>query len=143
MSIREIEASEKSRPVVAGDVFSYSWGYDQTNVQFYVVEKVTPKTVVLHEVCSTVVRSDGCGSDTVVPEPDLPKMRPNCEYERMPDGTHRRISLEPLPPVSFRKRVRWSNYRGYPEPLLDMDHGIGRRVEPWETKRSTSVGWGH
>lgn len=33
-----------------GDILDASWGYDQTNVDFYEVVRVTPGTVDLHEL---------------------------------------------------------------------------------------------
>jgi hypothetical protein len=33
-----------------GNILSSSWGYDQTNVTFYQVLKVTPKTVTVREI---------------------------------------------------------------------------------------------
>ena len=34
-----------------GDIYASSWGYDQTNVNFYQVLKVTAKTVTVQEIC--------------------------------------------------------------------------------------------
>lgn len=39
-------ATEMTPTVELGQVFSYSWGYDQTNVDFYQVVKVGKSTVV-------------------------------------------------------------------------------------------------
>ena len=36
--------------IVVGSVLVYTWGYDQTNAQFYRVTKRTPKTIVMREV---------------------------------------------------------------------------------------------
>lgn len=35
-----------------GTILSYSWGYEQTNVDFYQVVKVTKKTVMIREIGS-------------------------------------------------------------------------------------------
>jgi hypothetical protein len=49
-----------------GDILSASWGYDQTNVDFYQVVNVKNKTVDIRRVSSTIVKSDR-GADYVVP----------------------------------------------------------------------------
>ena len=45
-----------------------SWGYDQTNVNFYVVKEVGEKSVKIVEVSSKVVRTDRAGDEYVVPD---------------------------------------------------------------------------
>lgn len=40
----------KSHPLVVGDILTSSWGYDQTNVDFYEVTKVTPKQAYLCKI---------------------------------------------------------------------------------------------
>ena len=44
--------------IVRGDIFVCSWGYDQTNVDFYQVVKRTPKTVTVRQVAAETL-SDG------------------------------------------------------------------------------------
>lgn len=51
-----------------GEIFSTSWGYDQTNVDFYEVVEVKGKMVVVREVASKIIREDR-GSDLVMPVP--------------------------------------------------------------------------
>jgi len=54
-----------------GDIFRSTWGYDQTNVDFYVVKRITPKMVELQQ-CDTKRVGDmtSWASDKVVPDPD-------------------------------------------------------------------------
>lgn len=54
-----------------GDVFYTSWGYDQTNVDFFeVVEKPSPHFAVVREIAAKVVEgSEGFMSCSVVPVP--------------------------------------------------------------------------
>lgn len=52
-----------------GDVLCTSWGYDQTNVDFYeVVEVVGPQMIAVRQVAAEVVKEDG-HSEQVVPVP--------------------------------------------------------------------------
>ena len=43
-----------TRPVSVGDIFSTSWGYDQTNVEFFEVVRVTKASAVLRRIGSEV-----------------------------------------------------------------------------------------
>jgi hypothetical protein len=52
--------------VAVGDFFSSSWGYDQTNVDFYKVVGLTPKGVKVQKWSSAVASSNG-PCDYVVP----------------------------------------------------------------------------
>jgi hypothetical protein len=48
-------------------VFVYSWGWEQTNVEYFQVVEVKGKRVVLREIGQEVVRQTGPMSDMVVP----------------------------------------------------------------------------
>lgn len=66
------ERAERNQPhdVKIGDIFKASWGYDQTNVDFYAVTKVTgTHTVQLEEIGSTTVAQPTAGSYRVKPDP--------------------------------------------------------------------------
>jgi hypothetical protein len=66
------EAKQKAREERAkfqhnmnvGDILNSSWGYDQTNVNFYQVIRTTPKGIVIREIMSQSV-----GADHVKPLP--------------------------------------------------------------------------
>lgn len=64
---RELENIEKAKNVKIGDVFACSWGYDQTNVDFYQVVKRSPKTVTLREIEKTQTGETGFMSGEVRP----------------------------------------------------------------------------
>lgn len=55
--------------VKIGDIFRCSWGYEQTNVDYYVVVKVTKKMVTLQEIGSEVTKECGWASCYVKPDP--------------------------------------------------------------------------
>jgi hypothetical protein len=63
----KVRAAEMSAKVKVGDIFVDSWGYEQTNVDFYqVVAKPSPKTVIVREIaCETVEGSEGMMSRDV------------------------------------------------------------------------------
>jgi len=46
------------RTPLVGDVLVRSWGYDQTNIDFYLVTKVTSKSVQIVPIISQIVRRD-------------------------------------------------------------------------------------
>jgi hypothetical protein len=54
-----------------GDIFCCSWGYEQTNCDFYqVIEKPSPKTVIIKEITSEIVKVRSSASAEVVPVKD-------------------------------------------------------------------------
>lgn len=55
--------------VKAGDIFYTSWGYEQTNVEFYQVVRATAKTVWLAEI-EQDKEPFGFMSEWVLPKPD-------------------------------------------------------------------------
>jgi hypothetical protein len=62
--------TEKETPmhsVQTGDVFAASWGYDQTNVDFYEVVSTTAKSVRIRKIGQTTVEDHGY-SVRVLPE---------------------------------------------------------------------------
>ena len=56
--------------VEVGDIFVYEWGYDQTNVNFFQVVKVSEKTVVVREIESEAVTEEGFMSDRCIARRD-------------------------------------------------------------------------
>jgi hypothetical protein len=54
-----------------GDLFYSSWGYEQTNIDFYKVLARSGMRFTLIEVAGTVERTDSCGNDHVVADPNL------------------------------------------------------------------------
>ena len=65
-AIKEKAASEMK----VGDIYYTSWGYDQTNVDFYKILEVKKSSAVIVEVAGSKV-SDNGPSTTVVPSPEI------------------------------------------------------------------------
>jgi hypothetical protein len=99
-----------------GDVLYSSWGYDQTNIDwFQVVGAPTEKTVLIREIASKTARSTGYGQDYVVPVPGKfvgPVMK------KIPKGDGKYLSVK-----IDNVRTAWK-WDGKP-------------------KQETSSGWGH
>ncbi len=53
----------------AGDILYSSWGYEQTNIDFFQVVDVKSKTLALQEIGVTTVEVTGWASDSVIPDP--------------------------------------------------------------------------
>jgi hypothetical protein len=62
------ERKQFQHAVKIGDIFYASWGYDQTNIDFYEVVAVKEKAVVIRKVESKVVREER-GADYVAAVP--------------------------------------------------------------------------
>ena len=72
--------------IQVGSIFRCSWGYDQTNVDFYQVTKLNPASVVVREISKTTV-GDGmmCGKatavkDSFIGEPMVKRIRVSPQY---------------------------------------------------------------
>lgn len=50
-----------TKGVEIGQIYSYSWGYEQTNVDFYQVIEVKGKTFTIREILGKIVSND-CGN---------------------------------------------------------------------------------
>jgi len=53
--------------VIVGDIFVSSWGYDQTNVDFYQVVKTLPSMIIIREIEKQLVRGRGEPTEYVMP----------------------------------------------------------------------------
>jgi hypothetical protein len=68
---RKARELQEAEDVQVGDVFHSSWGFDQSNCDFYqVVEKPSKNTVVLAEIAFETVKSTGWASEEVRPVKD-------------------------------------------------------------------------
>jgi hypothetical protein len=56
------QLQEQPNPFHEGDILCYSWGYEQTNCEFYQVVRVQGKKVTLRRVASKSVSSEGLHS---------------------------------------------------------------------------------
>lgn len=65
MAKRRQERVESRHTLAIGDILYASWGYDQTNIDFYQVVKVTAKSVYVREIAQETVGNNGHGTDNV------------------------------------------------------------------------------
>lgn len=113
---RSEERKQFRHDLSVGDILYSSWGYDQTNINWYeVVQIPSEKMVVLREVAGKILRSDGMGSDQVVP---LRGSYVGPAMKRIPRGS--------LGSVSVKISDAQTAYKWDGKP-----------------KRETSSGWGH
>ena len=103
--------------VSVGDVFYASWGYDQTNIDFVRVEKVSPTGKTVMAMSQKVARSTR-GADYVAPD--------------KPHGQ------------SFQLKVRSSDSLVGSYPFARGSTRFGY-FHKWEKKPiyQTAMGWGH
>jgi len=61
----------QNHDIQIGNIFTHSWGYDQTNIDFYQVVKATPKTVIVRKIGEETVPGSDAGfmCDRVLPKP--------------------------------------------------------------------------
>jgi hypothetical protein len=53
--------SYKPHTFQVGEIITNSWGYDQTNVDWYVVTRKTEHFVWLRPICAQLIEDEGCG----------------------------------------------------------------------------------
>lgn len=68
----EVRKALRSKPIEVGDIFEHSWGYDQTNVDFYKVIELTKtgKSAKLVRIGQKITKQTGDMSELVEPDPD-------------------------------------------------------------------------
>lgn len=72
-SAKAARKAERSAPhtLVIGDVLTYSWGCEQTNIDFFQVVGVKPHSVILRPICAASTGLTGNGmADHCIPVPD-------------------------------------------------------------------------
>lgn len=78
-------------PYKVGHIFYDSWGYEQTNIDFYQVVKVLPKSVIIREIASKITdREAGFDSGYKVPVKDNfigEEERKNVQFYIQNDGS--------------------------------------------------------
>jgi len=130
--------------VKVGDWFYCSWGYDQTNVDFYRVVGVTPKSVKIQQWTTTYLDTEvGAGySDKVVPNADGgPLMESDWSaVDRDADYWTRQEQIVKRPSPILTKRVQDS---GHGRVGLSMNSYSA--AFPWSgaPKYATAMGYGH
>lgn len=67
---RAAKTEEQRKLLVPGALLSYSWGYDQTNVEFFQVTRASKSSVWIRPIACKSVEATGWASDRVVPDPD-------------------------------------------------------------------------
>lgn len=102
--------------VNVGDIFSSSWGYNQTNIDFYQVTRKMKAMVVLRKIAKKVVGGVGTPSEKVMPIPN-------------------KFTGSPI-----RKKVK-SGWRG--KAWIDLTSYSG--ASPWDGKPESQTGgaYGH
>jgi hypothetical protein len=99
-----------------GDILYSSWGYDQTNIDFYQITKVTPRQVIIEQLQKKVT-GGGRGQDKVMPVPGR------------------------LDPRGKKLRRKWSEYNGG----VSVSINSYSSAYSWDGKPQwqTAAGYGH
>lgn len=103
--------------IQAGDIFYASWGYDQTNIDWYQVTDVVGKSVIVREIAGHSI-SEGQGSDRVVPVPNKFTGPPMKKIPQGLSGSGRSVYIK----------------------ISDVQTAFAWDGKP---KHQTSSGWGH
>lgn len=91
--------------IKVGDIFRMSWGWDQTNVNYFQVVRGTPKNVVVREIHHEEVPGTNKGGMCCQVRPVKDKFASQSYWVRDNSiGAVRRIHLGPRPSISFGPR---------------------------------------
>ena len=107
-----------------GDILNSSWGYDQTNISWYRVERRTEKSVWLVELKGTVVEQTGFMQGRAMPSSDIqgrykdPYFDENGELQQDWDYS------------PFRRKLSFSTWNDEPEPYVKLSSYEYAR--PWD-----------
>lgn len=63
------QKADYQHSLVVGDILVASWGYDQTNVDFYEVTKLKGAAIVLRPIAQEIVSSERGSGERVIPQP--------------------------------------------------------------------------
>jgi len=114
MQERAEERRQFQHGLQIGDILYSSWGYDQTNIDFYEVTKLVGKMVEVRKVAQKVTKSE-VGADYVVPVPGRYVGPP---LKKKPQGSGGRVYIKI---TSFAHASPWDG----------------------KPKYQTALGWGH
>lgn len=125
--------------VKVGDFFYASWGYDQTNIDFYKVVGFTPsgKSVRIQKWSSAVVQDNG--PQVYVVPGDSPA---TTVWAESADGVSTRLA-EAVPVGVETKLVQYSSFSGVPVPYLAWASYASLSLWDGKPKYETGAGWGH
>lgn len=107
-----------SGKIKKGSIFASSWGYEQSNVEFYEVVKVTAKTVVVKMIASSYEPTAWC-QGSVMPKPGQFRDCPWFDDRQNAEG----------------KRC---TVKDYGEPYININDRIGAWLWDGRSKRVTS-----
>ena len=93
-------AAAQPNPFTVGDILHYSWGYEQTNCEFWQVVGVKGKTVEIREIAQK-------------------STRPNCSMSEYVTAVKDQFINEKIE----TKVVQWSTWNDAPTPYLAAPHG--------------------
>jgi hypothetical protein len=100
-------------PFKVGEIFYDSWGYDQTNIDFYQIAEVKGKSVMVQKIGQTMVAPAGDMCEYVKPNPEKKIGEPYLKQVRFS------INSNDGKPSFFLK----SNH-GWISPYTDGDKGV-------------------
>jgi len=136
MNTETVERTKMDGPQV-GDILVASWGYEQTNIDFYRVVGLTPsgKSVRIVQLGLEVVERS-TGSERVVPY--LHGLWLHVDYNAYVPAVRR----ESEPTTSL---VRWYDFHDGREWCVGVPAGYKNTARLWDGRpvHQTAAGWGH
>lgn len=138
---------QKMHDLEIGDVLYASWGYDQTNIQYYEVVKVTPKTVSVLEIDTALAADQGDDHthDKVVPAKGQykdPRRSDTAAYAKGPNENYWE-NEKILKPKVCRAEGLFKPKDSYKSVTIRPGYKFARYVKPDSVQYETAWGYGH
>lgn len=122
------DTAVETRPVEVGDIFCSSWGWDQTNVDYYKVVRTTAKSAWLVPIGQVMVEQVAWLAENVKANAEV-VICDKCnegpdgwfhDPERAPRDYQGESRYHEYVVTPTRHLIQWSSYRGHAEPSLKV-----------------------
>ena len=125
--------------VKVGQFFTSSWGYDQTNVDFYKVVAVTPAGVKVQKWSNGVIGDNGGPQVNVVPGQGPATYTDWSGVDHSADyWDQKQQKVERDVPVKFHRTNKWGD-----RPCFTVNSYSSAYLWDGKPQYQTGFGWGH
>jgi hypothetical protein len=110
--IQALKKQGKAHPFKVGDILTGSWGYDQTNQEFFQVTRKTKKSVWVREIGARHEGTSG-QQDALLPDKDAFRGEEQRKVPQTYDGGSWTVSFSSFSLSLWEGRIRWQTASGF------------------------------
>lgn len=135
---RNAAPDPKAVGIKVGDFFVSSWGYDQTNIDFFKVIALTPKGIKVQQWQSKRVTEDGPQVGVVPGEEPATDSDWSAATEDMNDWERRKARKDVPKPILQKRLWTWGS-----QPAFTVNDYSSAYLWDGKPESQTGSGWGH